>query len=201
MAFLIITGPSNSVTARILVKSTIVIFALLCMVGCAEKESTTAEKITAYYEGFQKSDYEQIKQMIADSLTMVEGDYTTAFTPESYYEQFKWDSVFKPVYKMVTLEKQGEQVMAKVAVNSLRYEFLKNDPLICSHKFYFTSGKISKIENLDCIDADWAVWEKERDSLVSWVKLHHPELDGFIHDLSMKGAVNYLKAIELYQKR
>ncbi len=171
------------------------------MIACAESEPTPIEKVTAYYEGFQKSDYKQIKQMIADSLTLTEGDFTMPFTPQSYYEQFKWDSVFKPVYKIVEVSNNDKHVVATVAVNSLRFEFLKNDPLICSHKFYFESGKISKIENLDCGDANWAVWQKERDSLVSWVKSNHPELDGFINDLSMNGAINYLKAIALYQGR
>ncbi|MGE5943308.1 MAG: hypothetical protein ACM31G_03105 [Flavobacteriales bacterium] len=101
---------------------------------------------------------------------------------------------------MVSLENENEHLVATVSVNSLRYEFLKNNPLTCKHAFYFKSGKINKIKTLDCIDTDWEIWQKERDSLVNWVKFNHPELDGFIHDLSMQGAIDYLKAIELYEK-
>jgi hypothetical protein len=81
----------------------------------------------------------------------------------------------------------------------LRFEFLKNNPLSCRHKISFKDGKIAKLETLECIDADWGIWQKERDSLVNWVHIHHPDLDGFVHDLSMQGAINYLKAIELYK--
>lgn len=101
---------------------------------------------------------------------------------------------------MVSLEKENDQFVATVSVNSLRFEFLKNNPLTFRHKFDFKSGKISKIETVEFIDTNWETWQKERDSLVKWVKSNHPKLDGFIHDLSMQGAINYLKAIELYKK-
>ncbi len=169
--------------------------------SCTEEKSSEAEQITEYYQGFEHSDYKKIKGTLADSLTITEGDYTMAFTPESYYEHFKWDSVFKPVYDVVAIENQEDKPVATVSVYSLRFEFLKNNPLTCRHRFHFDSGKITKIENLDCIDTNWEIWQEERDALVSWVKLNHPELDGFIQDLSRKGAVNYVKAIELYKNR
>lgn len=175
------------------------IFISILITTCTEKKSGPSDQITEYYEGFKNSDYNQIKRTISDSLTIIEGDYIMDFTPESFYKQFKWDSVFKPVYKLVTLENEDEQVVATVSVNSLRFDFLKNNPLTCKHKFYFKSGKINKIENLDCTDVNWEIWQKERDSLVNWTKLNHPELDGFINDLSMKGAKDYLNAIELYK--
>ena len=181
-------------------KKILFVFILIAAASCTKK-STHTEQVTAYYEGFKNSDYHQIKRTIADSLTIVEGDYTMAFTPESFYQQFKWDSVFKPVYEVVTLKNEDDHVVAMVSVHSLRFEFLKNNPLTCQHKFHFTSGKITSIENLDCVDANWEIWQQERDSLVSWVKVNHPELDGFINDLSMKGAKDYLDAIKLYRER
>ncbi|WP_100612751.1 hypothetical protein [Confluentibacter lentus] len=175
------------------------VFILILTASCTEIKSTESEQIAAYYKGFKNSDYSQIKKTLSDSLTIVEGDYIMGFTPESFNKQFKWDSVFKPVYKLVSIVNENEYVVATVSVNSLRYEFLKNNPLTCKHAFYFKSGKINKIKTLDCIDTNWEIWQKERDSLVKWVKLNHPELDGFIHDLSMQGAIDYLKAIELYE--
>ena len=61
------------------------------------------------------------------------------------------------------------------------------------------SRKISKIEDFEYIGTDWEKWVNERDSLVRWINKNHPKLDGFVHDLTMKGAMNYVKAIELYQ--
>ncbi|GAA3578049.1 hypothetical protein GCM10022395_28420 [Snuella lapsa] len=160
-----------------------------------------AEKVAAYYKGFKKGDYKLISAVISDTLTIIEGDYTMVFTPETFYRQFKWDSVFKPVYKLVSLENRDEHIVATVSVKSLKFEFLKNNPLTCIHKFSFKSGKIVKIKNQECIDANWEIWQKKRDSLVAWIKLNHPELDGFVHDLSTKGAIDYLTAIELYKKQ
>jgi len=37
--------------------------------------------------------------------------------------------------------------------------------------------------------------------LVVWVEENHPELDGFIHDMTMKGAQDYVNSIELYEAR
>lgn len=182
-------------------KRFLVSFALIVITGCTNKKPTNSELVTAYYAGFENSNYDQIKKTIADSLTIISGDYTMPFTQESFYEQFKWDSVFKPIYKVVKIEDQHEQVITTVSIHSLKLDFLKNNPLTCKHKFLFKSGKIHKIEELDCIDANWEIWQQERDTLVNWIKINHPELDGFIHDLSMQGAINYVNAIKLYRKR
>ncbi|MCH4824646.1 TRAPPC13 family protein [Gramella lutea] len=154
-----------------------------------------------YYQGFKKSDYNTIKNVIADSLIITEGNYKMKFSSESYYKHFKWDSVFKPVYKIVDLKEQGNHVGATVSVRSSRFKFLENNPLTCKRKFYFKRGKISKIENLDCLDANWENWQKQRDSLVQWIEINKPELHGFIHDLSEQGAIDYLNAIQSYKKR
>lgn len=173
---------------------------ILCvLVGCSGEHIDKAEQIRNYYNGLNNSDFSQIKGAIADSLIITEGDYVMKFDQQDYYEQFKWDSVFQPNYKLVSIENRNGQYIATAAVESLRFEFLQNNPLTCEHRFSFTGDKISKVENLDCKDANWQVWQRERDSLVNWIKENHSELDGFVNDLSMKGAQNYLKAIELYK--
>lgn len=169
------------------------------ILGCTEHKLTPKETATTYFDAFNKADYSKIKTLVSDSLTITEGDFATPFNYDSYYEHFKWDSIFKPSYRVLELKEDNNMVIATVASHSVRYKFLKNNPLTCKRKISFKFGKISKIEILDCIDVDWTVWQKERDSLVNWVAANHPELDGFIFDLTMNGAQNYLKAIALYE--
>ncbi len=106
----------------------------------------------------------------------------------------------KPDYKIIELKTQEEYVSATASVKSLKFKYLKNNPMICERKFYFKKGKISKIEIVDCPKTNWTIWSEQVDKLVNWIKLNQPELDGFIHDLSLNGALNYLKAIDLYKK-
>lgn len=169
--------------------------------GCNTQKKSPSETVTKYYDAFDASDFERLRTLLDDSLTIIEGQYATTYSHSSFYEQFKWDSIFQPTYKVVEITEENNQVIATVASSSLRYEFLKNNPLTGRYRLSFNSGKISKVEILDYIDANWEIWQMERDSLVNWVSINHPELDGFIHDLSMNGAINYLKAIELYEDR
>jgi PBP1b-binding outer membrane lipoprotein LpoB len=182
-------------------KYLILFFLTTLLTGCATQRPTPGELVTEYYEAFNFSDYSRITTVIADSITIVEGEYVMPYSQESFYEQFKWDSVFQPTYEILEVENQNNQIIATVVSSSKRYRFLKNDPLTCQFRISFNSNKITKLEAIDFLDTDWEVWQTERDSLVNWTSRNHPELDGFIHDLTMKGAINYLKAIELYENR
>jgi len=179
----------------------VLFFLTILLIGCNDKKRTPRELVTEYYNAFNSSDFDGLTAVIADSITIVEGDYVMPYSKESFYEQFKWDSIFQPTYEIVALEDQNNQIIATVASSSKRYKFLKNDPLTCRFRISFNSNEITKLESLECLDADWNVWQTERDSLVSWTSKNHPELDGFIHDLTMNGAINYQKAIELYENR
>jgi len=191
---------SNLLTTKIQVKNIFLILIIFCsLVGCKNQEPNQGKIVTDYYKAFDSGDYKKIKSLIDDSVTIVAGDFVTPFDKESYYEQFRWDSIFQPSYEIVEINKLDDQIIATVSVSSLRFQFLKNNPLICSHEISFNDDKISRLKEIEFIDADWNVWQQERDSLVSWIKINHPELDGFINDLSMQGAINYLQAIDLYQ--
>ena len=179
----------------------IILFLLHFLTGCSDQKFTHQETVTKYYNAFNSSDYNKIKILINDSITIIEGDYVMPFTHDSFYKHFKWDSIFKSSYEIVEIKEKNNHIIASVSQKCARNEFLKNNPLTCTYKISFNSGKISKIETFECIDADWNIWQRERDSLVSWINKNHPKLDGFIHDLTMNGAINYLKAIELYKNR
>ncbi len=182
-------------------KITALILLISISLTSCHTSNTNVDKVTQYYNAFNVSNYDQIKSLITDSIVITEGDYVMPYSHETFHEHFKWDSVFQPSYRIIDLLEKNDKVIATVEVHSLRFKFLKNNPLTCKHQISFRSGKLNKFENLDCINADWSLWEKERDSLVQWTKIHHPELDGFINDLTMNGAINYLKAIELYTLR
>ncbi|PTX44795.1 hypothetical protein C8P64_0777 [Christiangramia gaetbulicola] len=181
-------------------KISILLIAIL-LSSCAVQRNSKAQLVETFFDGFKNSNYSSIKEVIADSLTITEGDYVMQYTSESFYEHYKWDSVFKPAYKILKLKNKDDQVLVTTEVASLKLEFLENSPMICDRKFYFKAGKIRRIENLDCHNADWKIWERKVDSLVSWVKHNQPQLNGFIHDLSMQGALDYLKAIERYKEQ
>ena len=171
---------------------------LISTTQCRDKHLAKSEIVKAYYKAYADSNFERLIPLITDSIIIAEGDYVTSYSLDSYYEQFKWDSVFQPTYEVIGLEDRNDQVIATVASSSIRYRFLDNDPLTCRFNISFKNDQISKIEVLECESADWNIWEARRDTLVNWIGIEHPELDGFVHDLTMQGAINYLMAMELY---
>lgn len=180
------------------IKRLFTIIILTLLVSCTKTQPSKTELITNYYNGFKTLNYQIVKQVISDSFTTKYGDHITNYTPKSFHKYFKWDSVFKPNYKLIAIENKNQQFIATVSKSCSKFEFLKNNPMICSYRFQFQNGKISRIEEVDCSNVDWTIWAKEVDTLVTWIKVNYPELDGFVNDLSFKGAQNYLKAIELY---
>ena len=65
----------------------------------------------------------------------------------------------------------------------------------------YIDGKISKEDIFDYLVFDFEKWQIRRDTLVTWIDKNHPNLSGFVYDQTVKGGQNYLKAIELYEKR
>jgi len=177
----------------------LILFLLYSLIGCKEQKLTHKQIVTKYYNARDAVNYNELKTVISDSITFTAGDYVMPYTLDSFYEVFKWDSIFKPSYKIVELEESNNKIIASVSSNSVRHEFLKNSPMTCQYKISFESGKISKIEEIECSGADWRIWQKEVGSLVGWIKQNYPELDGFIYDMTMNGAIHYLKAIEFYE--
>ena len=180
-------------------KNTILILFLLCfLTGCSERKLNHKETVSSYYHAFDSGNYHKIKALMNDSVTQINGDFVTPYNHESFYEFFKWDSIFKSSYEIVEIEEKNNDIIVTVAQENLRNEFLRNNPLVYMVKVSFNSDKISKLEDLDYIGVDWEAWNQNKDSLVSWIKNNHPDLDGFVNNMTLKGSKNYLKAIELY---
>ncbi|MDF4201747.1 hypothetical protein PXD56_02190 [Maribacter sp. SA7] len=178
----------------------LILFLIVIVTSCSTQNHSQKNVITNYYKAFDTGEFNKIKEVIHDSLTKISGDYVMPFDKNSFYEFYKWDSIFKPSYEVLELTEDGDDIIATITQKNLRNAFLKNNPLKLNVKISFTAGKITKLEELDYIDVNWDTWNQRKDSLVSFVKIKHPKLDGFVNDMTMKGAINYLKAIELYRK-
>ncbi|MBU2947883.1 hypothetical protein [Zobellia uliginosa] len=172
---------------------------LLALTACNTQNPTHKETVTTYYQAFDSGDFNTIKTVANDSLTIVSGDFVVPYNHVSLYEMFKWDSIFRSSYEIIEMEGKGTEVIATIGQKNLRNAFLQKNPLKYQVKISFTSDKVSKIEELGYTDNDFSVWSAKKDTLVSWVKENHPELDGFVNDMTMTGAMNYLRAIEFYE--
>ncbi|APQ17625.1 hypothetical protein [Maribacter hydrothermalis] len=179
----------------------VILFLIGLLCACSNEKLSHKEAIAIYYKAFDSGDYNKITAVVHDSITMVSGDFVTTFNKDSFYEFYKWDSIFKPTYELLEIEEKNKEIIAIISQNNIRNEFLKNNPLKLNVKVTLTSDKIAKLEELDYIDVNWNIWAQRRDSLVGWIKINHPELDGFVNDISKKGAMNYLQAIKMYENR
>ncbi|WP_299798161.1 nuclear transport factor 2 family protein [uncultured Maribacter sp.] len=179
----------------------LILFVIGLLFGCGNEELSRKETVTTYYKAFDSGDFDKIKGIIHDSITIVSGDFVMPFDKDSFNEFYKWDSIFKPSYEILELVEDNDHLIATISQKNIRNEFLKNNPLKLNVKVSFASGKITKLEELDYIEVNWKDWNQEKDSLVNWIKINHPKLDGFVNDMTMTGAKNYLKAIELYEGR
>ncbi|WP_405379807.1 hypothetical protein [Maribacter sp. LLG6340-A2] len=179
----------------------IILIALSLFTACGSKKLSNKETVAEYYNAFDSGDFDKIKTVIHDSITIVSGDFVTPLNKTSFKEFYKWDSIFKPTYDLLQLTEENNNLIATISQKNIRNGFLKNNPLKLNIKVCFVSGKITKLEELDYIDVNWTAWNQQKNSLVNWIKVNHPELDGFVNDMTMMGAMNYLKAIELYENR
>ncbi|WP_423996971.1 hypothetical protein [Maribacter sp. IgM3_T14_3] len=178
-----------------------ILFFAVILTSCGNQKLSHKKTVNSYYKAFDSGEFNKIKEVIHDSITLISGDFVMPFDKKSFHEFYKWDSVFEPSYEIIELVKEDDDVIATITQKNIRNKFLKNNPLKLNVKISFVSGKITKVEELDYIDVNWNTWAQRRDSLVSFVKVNHPELDGFVNDMTMPGAMRYLKAIELYEGR
>jgi len=109
----------------------LILFPLYFLAGCNEQKLTHQETVTKYYQARNAVDYNQIKKYVNDSITITEGDYIMPYPQHTFYEVFKWDSIFQPSYEIAELKKKGNQIIASITLNSIRNEFLKNSPMTC----------------------------------------------------------------------
>jgi hypothetical protein len=173
---------------------------LLCLVaGCTDRKPAPQETVAHYIEARDTGNFTMLRTLINDSITITAGDYVMPYDMASFYEVFQWDSVLGTSYEIMELKEQNNKIRATVAMRSDRNAFLQNNPMTCWYTFSFISGKISGIEEMECPGFNGDAWAQKRDSLVEWIKQNHPERNGFIYNMTMQGAMDYTRAMELYK--
>ena len=155
--------------------------------------------VSQFYTGFNTGNYKLIAESIGDTLTLIAGDYVMPYSRQDYYTFFQWDSTFQTTYEITELSEEKSTTWVTVSGTSMRFEFLENSPLTTRSKLTLTNGRITRIEEIDSPGANWEKWTERRDCLVSWIDQFHPELSGFINDMTKRGAENYKQAIKLYR--
>lgn len=157
--------------------------------------------VSDFYKASNEYNFSKLSALTYDTVTIIDGDYLMEYDRQAYYEVFQWDSVFSPKYTMIMNEATAADIFVKISTTSKRFSFLGNNPLVTTHKISFTGNKISTIELIEYVGADFKTWVKNRDELVSWTNKNQPKLKGFIQDMTKTGAENYLKAIDFFSKR
>ncbi|GAA4272948.1 hypothetical protein U6A24_06700 [Aquimarina gracilis] len=186
----------------------IIVLSLFLTIGftsckTSEKEIDKIEIAKQYYKALDNSNGASMKILLTDSLKteIPEYNYKQNYSLEEYIENWlKWDSVFDPTYKILQIEQENGVVKAKVSKIDKRIFFLQQEPFITNEILRFRKNKISAIE-IEYVNFNEEVWEKNRTEILNWIDENHPELNGFIYDQTEKGGIKFLKAIELYKNR
>ena len=178
--------------------------AILVVVLASCQPSGTAKKeqlARNYYQALNQSNFDRIAELQFDSIRITEGPYASAYSVKDYVNWLQWDSVFQPTYEVLDIKSNEEKVELTVSKVCKRIQFLNGGPMISKEVMQFKNEKIYAIAIGDFTSFNGERWNTQREKLVNWVKENHIELDGFINDQTLKGGLNYLKALNLYQNR
>jgi len=173
---------------------------LLLTITCTAQKNKL-QTVKDFYKASNEYSFEKLLTLTHDTVTIIDGDYNMEYNRQAYYKVFQWDSVFAPHYHIVMNKVAGSDVFVKISTKSKRFKFLGNNPLVTTHRISFNNNKISQIELIEYVGADFNVWVSKRDELVNWTEKNHPELNGFIHDMTKIGGENYLEAIEYFNNK
>ncbi|KAB5490167.1 MULTISPECIES: hypothetical protein [Flagellimonas] len=177
------------------------IIAMLVSCGDAPKKLDKRAIAENYIKALNASDFEQLVGLFQDSVRFNEMEYIRTFDKESYHSLFQWDSVFNPRYEILDIKEKGENLHLTISKECERIRFLHEGPFISSEIMNIKEGKIHSIDIVEYVDFNDSLWGAKREDLVSWIEVHYPDLNGFIHDQTKQGAMNYQKAMAFYRNR
>ncbi len=179
---------------------------VLCIlfVSCntSEKKIDKLEIVKNYYKALDSSSGFEMKILLKDSLIIKEMDYNyqeTFFRKNYISKWLRWDSVFKPSYKILDIKEENDIVKATISKNDTRINFLHKEPIVWTATIYFDADRISRIERKN-INFNEKIWIKNRSILLNWIKEKHPELSGFLYNQTKDGGLKFLKAVLLFRQ-
>ena len=154
-----------------------------------------------YIDALNQSDLTKASSYISENFILSELTFIQTNDKSDWFIQYKWDSVFQPNYKIIEIVETDSNLIVTMSKICNRIRYLHNEPTIIKSVIDFENGKISKDNTYEYKVFDFNRWQSKRDSLVLWISINHPSLDGFIYDQTIEGAQNYLKAIDLYTNK
>jgi hypothetical protein len=176
---------------------------MIIQTSCSSKQRTDSQEqiIKYYYNGLSTGNFKLISKCISDSILIIEKGYILTNNRNDYYQHIQWDSVFKPKYNLIDLKKDSDFYVAIVSKICKRIEFLQDTVITFKEKIEFKNNQIDKMQLLDYLLLDFEKWQQRTESLIAWIDKNHPEISGFNTDMTLKGAQNYLKAVDLYKNK
>ncbi|WP_430968946.1 hypothetical protein [Spongiimicrobium sp. 2-473A-2-J] len=178
------------------------LYLLFCLglLSCSTKKQPSPTEIAQqYYRAMNQSDYEGVTELFLDSIRMIENGYDIVLSKEDYINWLQWDSVFKPTYKILKISEKNGKVQLHVSKSCRRTLFLNGEAVVNNELMTLRDRKIEQVEILNYVVFHDSLWDANRSKLLRWVDENRPELNGFLHDQSKTGGLNYLKAITLYE--
>lgn len=172
-------------------------FFIFLFVSC-NKKVDLIETTKAFYSACNEYNFDKINELTYDTISIIDGTFRADYDKKAYKIIFQWDSTFNPQYNIEYIEQSNADIFVKLSTSSKRFEFLGNNPLVTTHKISFQDNKIRTIELTEYVETDFKIWVEKRDTVVNWIRVNHPELDGFIFDMTKQGAENYRTAINLF---
>ena len=185
------------------IRYTLLILMAVTLLGCnnSSESLSNEEVIQKYFEGYSNGNFEEMAKLIADTIKTIDVDFVLSKSRTELYNIFQWDSVFSPKYKVLEINPSDSATEATIWKTCKRIKFLHDTAIVCKYEFEFTDNKISKITTTDYVLFDFKKWQSRRDTLEKWINSNHEELKGYITDQSLKGAQNYVKAIDFYTNK
>ncbi len=167
--------------------------------ACHQDKNVHKEIIKSFYKGLNTGEFSRVADCVTESITLSEKQFIIAQSSDDLYRMFQWDSVFQPDFTIKEINQSDTGTFVIVSKICKRIAYLQDSALIYKVKVEFDENKISSMKTIDYLSVNFGVWKPRRDTLSMWISENHPELDGFVRDMTPTGAQKYLEAIELYE--